>query len=295
MYATHFNLEPLIHFDRKVTAVSPLFDNSGSFSPVGGARSGEGPLPRWRVRHTASRHESGAESSKEEESSEGEEEYDVVVVANGHYESPSVPSELQEMASRGGVPVMHSKDYDEPQPFTGKRVVVVGSRASGTDLAREIATVADLVLVIDRSLPLPKGGKPDLTDKSAARVGGARNNVVRVPRLYDLGTGAGENEECTSAATIGDYAGLGLESTLRGALSQSDDDGQSAEGLVAMGGGDAGMEKVTLGIDDVVWCTGFNYEFPFLEGQLGSDGKPLVRCFVQPFWYLRVIQITGVR
>ena len=287
-YATRFNLEPLIHFDRKVTSVSPLFDNHGSTtSTVGGFEPGEGPLPRWRVRHSASRHTSSANVLKvSEEDEEEEEEYDVVVVANGHYESPHVPPEWQEMALRGGVRVMHSKDYDQPEPFTGKRVVVVGSRASGTDLAREIATVADLVLVVDRSLPPPKIRDSGEVGKSAARVGGSRDNIVRVPRLYDLGTGSGENDvggTTCATATIGDYAGLGLEATLRRALGHRDSGDQVVEGEVeppGNGDDDAGVERVAVGIHDVVWCTGFNYEFPFLEGQLDFDGQPLVRFYL---------------
>lgn len=284
-YATRFNLEPLIHFDRKVTSVSPLFDNHDSTSStVRGLEPGEGPLPRWRVRHSASRHTSSTNVLKVSEDEE-EEEYDVVVVANGHYESPHVPPEFQEMALRGGVRMMHSKDYDQPEPFTGKRVVVVGARASGTDLAREIATVADLVLVVDRSLPPPKIGDSGEVGKCAARVGGSRDNIVRVPRLYDLGTGSGENEvggTTCATATIGDYAGLGLEASLRGALSHRDSGDQVVEGDVKpTGNGDeAGMERVAVDIDDVVWCTGFNYEFPFLEGQLDLDGQPLVRFFL---------------
>ena len=47
--------------------------------------------PRWRVRHTAAPNTgAGAVHAGEEK----EDEFDVVVVANGHYEVPAVPGEV---------------------------------------------------------------------------------------------------------------------------------------------------------------------------------------------------------
>jgi dimethylaniline monooxygenase (N-oxide forming) len=42
---------------------------------------------------------------------------------------------------------LHSHDYREPAPFTGKRVVVIGAGPSGMDLALEIASCAKEVLL----------------------------------------------------------------------------------------------------------------------------------------------------
>jgi cation diffusion facilitator CzcD-associated flavoprotein CzcO len=273
------------------------------------------------VRHAASRRLGTVNAAAAEETNEtareGEaeaeeyEEYDVVVVANGHYESPHVPPELQALAAGSGLRVSHSKDYDTPARFQGKRVVVVGSRASGTDVAREVAAVAELLLVVDRSLkPMPlapgDGTAADPADQAdegpapshaqavsewrgraavAARAGGARGNIVRVPRLVRLETapeaGGGDGR---GAAVVSDFAGLGLEATVRAALRRggADERRGAAEALCALPGdeadsGDNAMESVAVRVDEIIWCTGFNYAFPFLDGQLDVEGQPLVR------------------
>ena len=46
---------------------------------------------------------------------------------------------------------MHSSDYDDASDFVNERVLVVGGKSSGTDLAREIASLASEVHVSDRN------------------------------------------------------------------------------------------------------------------------------------------------
>jgi thioredoxin reductase len=78
--------------------------------------------------------------------------FDAVVVCNGHYNVPLTPSMSQANVFgnfRGEV--MHSIDYDCPDAFKGKSVLVVGGKSSGTDLAREIASVAHAVYASERS------------------------------------------------------------------------------------------------------------------------------------------------
>jgi cation diffusion facilitator CzcD-associated flavoprotein CzcO len=71
------------------------------------------------------------------------EEYDAVVVCNGHYADPRVPAfpGQEHWAGRQ----MHSHNYRSPDPFKGARVVVVGVSASGEDISREVAELADQV------------------------------------------------------------------------------------------------------------------------------------------------------
>jgi dimethylaniline monooxygenase (N-oxide forming) len=64
--------------------------------------------------------------------------FDAVVVASGHYwdaQIPSLPGSFDGVA-------MHARDYRTPQPFTDRRVVVVGGAQSALDVAAEIATTA---------------------------------------------------------------------------------------------------------------------------------------------------------
>ena len=78
--------------------------------------------------------------------------YDAVIVCNGHYNVPVVPG-VEGLAGYRGEQ-LHSIEYDNPSlsRYAGKNVVVVGSRSSGTDMAREISSVAAAVYVADRGL-----------------------------------------------------------------------------------------------------------------------------------------------
>ena len=109
-----------MRFGRTVTSVAPLAP------PRGPGPEEADEWPRWRVRHTAAPNTgAGAVHAGEEK----EDEFDVVVVANGHYEVPAVPGEA-EVPGLGAFPgqVSHSKDYDTPAPFEQKRVLIIGSR-----------------------------------------------------------------------------------------------------------------------------------------------------------------------
>ena len=80
--------------------------------------------------------------------------YDALVVCNGHYSAPRCPDVKGSDAFPGQV--MHSHNYRENEAFRGQTVVLVGASASGEDICREIAEVADKV-----TLFLP--GKKDLS------------------------------------------------------------------------------------------------------------------------------------
>ena len=70
--------------------------------------------------------------------------YDAVIVANGHYTVPSIPSMTGMEAWNEAYPglITHSKHYRRPSPYTNKKVLIVGNSASGTDIASQIATVS---------------------------------------------------------------------------------------------------------------------------------------------------------
>ena len=67
--------------------------------------------------------------------------FDALVVCNGHYSVPRTPA----VAGAGAFPgrQMHSHSYRDAAPFAGQTVVVVGAAASGEDISREVADVAD--------------------------------------------------------------------------------------------------------------------------------------------------------
>lgn len=74
--------------------------------------------------------------------------FDFIVVANGHYER--VAPEPFDHSTFSGI-VLHSKDYFRPEEYRGKTVICVGARSSGTDIAKELTSVAKRVVVADKS------------------------------------------------------------------------------------------------------------------------------------------------
>ena len=117
-YAEKFGVEAT--FGAKVLDVTPLPDN------------------RWQVKYET---QQGCSTD----------EYDAVVVCNGHYESPYVPHiPGQEAWLSEERSIVHSLYYDEPSPYEGKSVLIVGGRSSGVDISRELQGVSSWTYVIDK-------------------------------------------------------------------------------------------------------------------------------------------------
>jgi cation diffusion facilitator CzcD-associated flavoprotein CzcO len=101
-YAAHFRLEPLIAYRTPVERVEPFADGRlWDVTPAGG------PTRR----------------------------YAALVIANGHNWSPKWP----DYPGRFTGAVLHSAQYRTPDVLAGKRVLVVGAGNSGCDLAVEAA------------------------------------------------------------------------------------------------------------------------------------------------------------
>ena len=70
-------------------------------------------------------------------------DYDAIVVASGHYSVPLIPSVPGIEAFNGAHPsvITHSKFYRAPESFVNKKVIVVGSAASGLEIGSQISQV----------------------------------------------------------------------------------------------------------------------------------------------------------
>lgn len=112
-YADTFGIRPHIRFRSRVTDV---------------ARAGAG---RWRV-------------TLEEGHAH---EFDHVVVASGHQGRPSHPGWRQDFTGE----YLHSHTYRVPEPFRGKRVLVVGMGNSAVDIAADICVVTKSTTISARS------------------------------------------------------------------------------------------------------------------------------------------------
>lgn len=77
------------------------------------------------------------------------EEFDAVIVANGHFIVPYIPpmSGIEDWAKRYPDAISHSKYYRRPEDFSGKKVIVVGNSASGADISAQIAAHCSLPLL----------------------------------------------------------------------------------------------------------------------------------------------------
>src|SRR5262245_47206993 len=63
--------------------------------------------------------------------------YDAVVVATGLFRSPQLP----DYGGRFDGTVHHSHEYRVPEPYAGRRVLVVGAGQSAAEIAVEVSTV----------------------------------------------------------------------------------------------------------------------------------------------------------
>ncbi len=176
-YATDHQLLPHIEFNTEVTAVEK--EDRG-----------------WRLTVKTAGH------------GKQQQHFDAVAVCNGHYSKPRVP----EIAGAGHFngSWLHAHNYRNNQPFRGKIVALWGTAASGADISREIAQVAEQVYWCG--------------DKFAQTPGTHLDGMI----LHD------------SPAT---FAPSGFLLTKDGAQ---------------------------LAIDTFVYCTGYEYSFPFLADTLLS-------------------------
>ncbi|KAL2040697.1 hypothetical protein N7G274_006676 [Stereocaulon virgatum] len=76
--------------------------------------------------------------------------YDALILATGHHTTPHLPSipGLRAWNTANPGTRTHSKHYRRPRPYRGKKVLVIGNAASGTDIARQIASVCKQPLLL---------------------------------------------------------------------------------------------------------------------------------------------------
>lgn len=113
-YAQHFGLPQRIQFRTRVEKVTPIAD--GYEVTVSG--------------------EQGRRSQR----------YGQVIVANGHHWCPKLASFPGQFDGQS----LHAHDYKTPDLFVGKRVLVIGLGNSGCDIACEAARIADEVFLSTR-------------------------------------------------------------------------------------------------------------------------------------------------
>ncbi|XP_048353327.1 flavin-containing monooxygenase 5-like isoform X1 [Sphaerodactylus townsendi] len=123
LYAKHFDLLKYIRFRTKVCYVRKCSD----FTQTG----------QWNV---------VTETNGKQESSV----FDGVMVCTGHHTNAHLPLSSFPGIEKFKGRYLHSRDYKEPNEFTGKRVIVIGIGNSGVDIAVEISLMASQVFLSTR-------------------------------------------------------------------------------------------------------------------------------------------------
>ncbi|XP_078609486.1 uncharacterized protein LOC144880836 isoform X2 [Branchiostoma floridae x Branchiostoma japonicum] len=135
-YTDHFQLRKHIQFLTKVDTVKPV--------------TGAGQT-LWEV----------TVSSVEEPEKITTQQFDAVMVCNGHYSVPYVPAIPGAELFQGRS--IHSHEYRNPDDFKGKNVVLLGAASSGQDIALEISKTANRVVLSHGKPPLKSQLPPNMT------------------------------------------------------------------------------------------------------------------------------------
>ncbi|MCL7027873.1 hypothetical protein MKW94_005687 [Papaver nudicaule] len=159
-FANYFGLIELIQFENEVIY-------------VGLSEEGEQLKNSWVVR-TRKKGEAGSNSCV------ANDVFDAVVVCSGHYTQPNI-AEIPGIDAWPGKQ-LHSHSYRVPEPFSGQVVLLIGNRASASDICNEISTVAKEVHVASRStmnvLPIKRLGNSNVWRHSMVKCAQEDGTVV---------------------------------------------------------------------------------------------------------------------
>ena len=156
--------------------------------------------------------------------------FDAVIVCNGHYNKAAYPN-IPGVNQFKGL-LMHSSKYDSHlvEEFRNKNILIVGARASATDIARELKQTCNSVCVADRGLhPTQKGSTSD-------------DGILKHrPALSKI-------------------------------LNEND--------IELING------EIITNVDVIIWATGYDYDFPFLNGNYVTSNDRMVSPLYQHLFYL---------
>jgi putative flavoprotein involved in K+ transport len=185
-----------------------------------------------------------------------------VVVATGANQVPKVPTFADELDS--SIVQLHSSQYRHPSQLQEGAVLVVGAGNSGAEIAFEVSRTHRTYLS-----GKPSGQIPVRHGPAAARF---FFPVVRFVghHVLTLGTPIGRKVQPKFIShgaplirvKLKDLAAVGVEQVPR---------------TVGMEDGRPALEdRRVLDVSNVIWCTGFREEFPWIDLPIfGEDGRPL--------------------
>ncbi|KAG0649154.1 Flavin-containing monooxygenase ustF2 [Hyphodiscus hymeniophilus] len=131
-YSKEFGVESLIRYNTRVEKLEKVDK-------------------KWKLRSLTLLKNSNATWEKRETV----EEFDAVVVANGHYSACKVPDipGLKEWKAAWPERIQHSKRYRRPDGFKNQKILLVGAGVSSNDIARETVDIASKIYQSSRGSP----------------------------------------------------------------------------------------------------------------------------------------------
>lgn len=172
-YCDHFCLQQYIQTGCRVDQLTCLPNTRSRLSPnTSGDDSEAAVWPQIRLDWTDKN--MNVSTNKDSTSRQCSEIFDAVYVCNGHYSVPAFP-EIPGLHQYFTGTTLHSIAYDVPEAFANQTVLCVGGRASGSDLAREIAKTASTVYLSDSAFPVTSD-QPSIT----------QHNVTWLPKTTEI-------------------------------------------------------------------------------------------------------------
>ncbi|MGA7668818.1 MAG: NAD(P)-binding domain-containing protein [Nitrolancea sp.] len=185
-----------------------------------------------------------------------------VVIATGGYQTPKIPAWASELDP--GITQIHSMDYRNASQFQAGPVLIVGASHSGADIAIE-ATHHDRTVLVGRDtgqIPIPTTGR--LVPFTVPVIWFVVNHVMTVH------TPMGRKAKRQLRAH-----GFPLEHPSRSDIAAAGVERITARATGVRDGKPMLDDGQVLDVRNVVWCTGFQEDYSWIEGlTYGEDSYP---------------------
>lgn len=213
-YAKEFELESFVSYRSQVTKVSLTSSTSSASSPP------NEDCPQFLLEWQTASEDGNARLVKSTDN------FDAVMVCNGHYARPTIPN-IPGLEDYFQGALLHSLDYDTPESIITKpniRLLLIGAGASGSDIARELLSYSD--------------------------------STCQVYLSNDSQTGPPHQEQ------------LRPNFTWCSRVSRLHPDGSI----------ELACSTILDPVDTILFCTGYDYHFPFLNNDDGTTTPVTLDC-----------------
>jgi putative flavoprotein involved in K+ transport len=189
-------------------------------------------------------------------------EADRVVVASGAHRTPRVPDFASELDP--GIVQLHSSEYRRPSQLQEGGVLVVGSGNSGAEIAFELARTRPTWLAGRQvgEIPVRHGSLAARFVLPVIRFLGHHVLTVRTPLGRKVGPKLAAEATPLIRVKSKDLAAAGVERVPKIV--------DVRDGLPVL------EDERALEVRNVVWCTGYRHEFPWIDLPVfGESGQPV--------------------